>query len=211
MGAALGKPYSVLFHEITVLHLFWKEYLELFGTNDKRIERLNRSAPGFFQMLQEQLFEANMAHLARLTDSASTFGKDNLSVRSLPDLVSDQKLKNDLLVLVEKVKQRTAFCRDWRNRRFAHHDLLLATQDARAKPLEDATKEKFADALQALSDLMNAIERFYYRGSCSFRDVAAHNGACTLLYMLGHGIRGRDEMLEKINKGDFSAAGPENV
>jgi hypothetical protein len=48
MGEALGKQYTALNNEMALLHLYWKEYLELFGTNDKRIERLNQAAPGFF-------------------------------------------------------------------------------------------------------------------------------------------------------------------
>jgi hypothetical protein len=41
MGEALGKQYSALCHEVTILHLYWKEYTELFSTNQKRIDRLN--------------------------------------------------------------------------------------------------------------------------------------------------------------------------
>jgi hypothetical protein len=126
MGEALGKQYSALFHQITALHLYWNEFMELFGTNDARIKRLNQTAPGFFQMLQEQQFETNMSHMARLTDSPKSMGKENLTVRSLPDLVTDQGLKDKLTAQVDEVRQKTKFCRDWRNRRFAHHDLKLA-------------------------------------------------------------------------------------
>ena len=174
MGENLGKQYTALFHEVAALHLYWKEFIELFGTNDKRIERLNKAAPSFFRMLQEQQFETNMSHLARLTDSPRSVGKPNLTVRSLPDLVSDSGLRDQLLTHIDEVKRKTAFCRDWRNRRFAHHDLLLATRHAQAKPLEAATKEKFAEALRAISDLLNAMERFYHRGSCDFGAIAAH-------------------------------------
>jgi len=212
MGDELGQQYSVMFHEVTVLHLYWKEFIELFGTNDKRIERLNKSAPGFFQMLQEQQFETNMLHLARITDSPKSAGKQNLTVCSLPSLVNDQELKNQLIPLIEDVKMKTKFCRAWRNRRFAHHDLMLATQDGRALPLPSATKESFYAALRALSDLLNVMERFYFKNVCSFADIAAHNGAATLLFILGFGVMGREQMLEKFNKGDFSALGtPENI
>lgn len=46
-GEALGKPYTALFHEVASLHLYWKEFIELFGTNDARIKRLNQAAPNF--------------------------------------------------------------------------------------------------------------------------------------------------------------------
>src|SRR5205085_9280061 len=142
MGEALGRQYTALFFEFASLNLYWKEFLELFATNDKRIARLNQAAPQFFMMLQEQQFETNMSHLARLTDSPKSVGKENLTVRNLPDLVTDAGLKAELEKHVDDIKKKTEFCRDWRNRRFAHHDLLLATQDSRTKPLESATKEK---------------------------------------------------------------------
>jgi hypothetical protein len=119
MGEDLGTQYTALFQELAALYLYWNEFMELFGTNDKRIERLNKSAPGFFQMLQEQQFETNMSHLARITDSSATGGKQNLTVRSLPELVGDPALKAELLTHVDFVKEKTAFCRDWRNR-FRH-------------------------------------------------------------------------------------------
>ena len=163
-------------------------------------------------MLQEQQFETNVLHLARLTDSPETGKKLNLTVCNLPNLVPDEDLKKQLSALVEDVRQKTAFCRDWRNRRFAHRDLMLAMQDGGAKPLPAATKEKFFEALQAVSDLLNLMERFYFKGGCSFADVAPHNGAATLLFILGFGVMGRERIKEKIAKGDFTTFDtPENI
>ena len=212
MGEALGRQYTALFFEFASLNLYWKEFLELFATSDKRIARLNQAAPQFFMMLQEQQFETNMSHLARLTDSPKSVGKENLTVRNLPDLVTDPGLKAELEKHVEDIKKKTEFCRDWRNRRFAHHDLLLATQDSRATPLESATKENIIEALKAISDTLNVMERFYYKGGCSFEDIAAHNGANTLLYILGFGVMGREKMVERITRGDFNGDDtPENI
>jgi hypothetical protein len=211
MGEELGTQYTVLFQEFAALHLYWKEFLELFGTNEKRIDRLNQAAPNFFRMLKDQQFETNMLHLARLTDSSKSAGKMNLTVRNLPDLVSNDVLRQRLAELVEDVKRKTEFCRDWRHRQFAHRDLMLATQDGRATPLASATKQHITIALRAVSDLLNEMERFYFRGACSFEDIAAHNGAATLLYILGFGVMGRERMVEKIKKGDFSGDTPENI
>ena len=122
MGEALGKQYTVLFREVSALHLYWKEFLQLFGPNQKRIDRLNQTAPGFFRMLKMQQFETNMLHLARFTDKSTTAGKTNLTVLNLPSLVADAGLKDELAHLVEEAKKRTEFCRDWRNREFAHQE-----------------------------------------------------------------------------------------
>ena len=212
MGDEFGKQYTELTQEFTTLYLYWKEFLELFGTNDKRIDRLNRATPGFFRMLQDQQFETNMLRLARLTDSPKSLGKLNLTVCSLPELVPDQCLKAQLIILVGEVKRKTEFCRDWRNRRFAHRDLMLAMQDGRATPLAAVPKENFFEALRALSDLFNAIEHFYFRNFCRFEDIIPFKGAATLLYVLGFGVKQRDRMQEEIAKGNFATIeGPESV
>ncbi len=212
MGDVLGKQYSVLFYEVTVIHLYWKEFLQLFGTNDKRIDRLNRSTPGFFRMVQEQQYETNIMHIARLTDAPMSVGKDNLTVMNLPNLVLDASLKSQLTALVQYAKDKSAFARDWRNRRFAHHDLLLAIQDGRAIPLQRAKKEEVNEALAALDEVLNAIEGHYYRGFCDFDAIAAHKGVATLIFTLGFGVKAREEMEAKIASGRFDELGtPENI
>lgn len=212
MGEELGKQHTALMHEVTALHLYWKEFLELFGTNDKRIERLNRSAPGFFRMLQEQQFETNMMHIARLTDSPKSVGKDNLTLLNLPYLVTDAVLKAQLVTLVEDAKNKCAFAREWRNRRFAHHDLLLAIQDGKAVPLQTASKENVNAAIAALANVLNVLERHYNKGGCDFAAIAPHKGAATLLFTLGFGVKAREEMEAKIANGKFDDLGtPESI
>lgn len=201
MGEDLGKQYSALNQEVTILHLYWKEYTELFGTNQKRIDRLNQSAPGLFRMLQDELFQTNVLHIARLTDPPKSVGKDNLTLRNLPLLVSDINLKNQLTGLLALAEQKTTFCRDWRNRRFAHYDLALATDGNKASPLETVNKDKVNEALASLADVLNAVERHYFKGGTSFDAIAAHNGAATLLYLLGDGLKEKSERAERIKNG----------
>jgi len=212
MGEPLGRPYTVLFHEVSALHLYWKEFLELFGTNEKRIERLNRSAPGFFRMLQEQQFETNMLHIARLTDSPKSVGKENLTIRMLPHLITDALFKQAVSGLVEEARKKTEFCREWRNQRFAHHDLMLAINDGEARQLPSASKVKVNAALASLSDVLNTFERHYFKNVCDFASIAPHLGVGTLLFTLGFGVKAREEMEAKIKAGKFDDLGqPENI
>jgi hypothetical protein len=114
MGEAAGKQYSLLNNEVAVLHLYWKEYIELFGTNQKRVDRLNQTAPGFFRMLQTELFQTNILHLARLTDPPKTGKKENLSLHKLPELVTDVGLKKtltDLLAIVTRNTECQSACK----------------------------------------------------------------------------------------------------
>ena len=149
-------------------------------------------------MVQDQQFESNMLHLARLTDPPRTGKKKNLTVCNLPELLEDGALKQELSALLEVVKRKTEFCRDWRNRHFAHRDLALALQDGKANPLEQVTKEMFFEALRAVSDLLNAVERFFFRGGCSFESIAPHEGVGTLLWVLGFGVRERERLPERM-------------
>jgi hypothetical protein len=86
--------------------------------------------------------------------------------------------------------------------RFAHHDLALAT-DASATPLETANKEKFNEALKALADVVNAVEGHYFRNFTSFEHIAGHNGAATLLHVLGDGVKAKERRQKTIADGKF--------
>jgi hypothetical protein len=204
MGEEAGTQYSLLNNEVAILHLYWKEYVELFSTNQKRIDRLNQTAPGFFRMLQTELFQTNMLHLVRLTDPSKTGKKENLSLQNLPELVTDAGLKKTLTDLLAVVTTKTEFARDWRNRRFAHYDLALATS-ASAIPLETADKEKFNEALKAMADVINVIEAYFFRNFTSFDHIAGNAGAATLLYVLGDGVQAKERRQKAIADGKFDA------
>jgi len=200
MGEALGKQYSALCHEVTILHLYWKEYTEVFGTNQKRIDRLNQSAAGFFRMLQDELLSTNVLHIARLTDPPKSVGKQNLTIRNLSELVAHATLNNRLTELLKVVDDKIAFCRDWRHRRFGHYDLDLAINE-KAKPLKQGSREQITAALKAIADVLNAVELHFFRGGTSFDAVHMPNGAVTLLYLLGDGLKVKSERAERIKSG----------
>jgi hypothetical protein len=68
MGQPLGEVYSALWQAVTIIFVYWKDYVELFGTKRKRIDILNQAAPQFFRMLQDELWGMSLLHIARLTD-----------------------------------------------------------------------------------------------------------------------------------------------
>lgn len=205
MGENFGRQYSLLNREVTILHAYWKEYQALFGTNQKRIDRLNQAAPLFFSMLQNELLQTNMLHIARLTDPPNSgVGKENLTVQNLPGLVSDAGFKMTLTDLLSVAVEKTQYCRDWRNRLFAHQDLALAMGVEKVAALEATNKEKFKEALKSIADVMNSIEQHYFNGGTSFDDVAVHNGAETLLTVLGDGLKQRARREKMIADGKLN-------
>jgi hypothetical protein len=201
MGEALGKEYTILCHEVTILNLYWNEYKELFSGGQKRIDRMNESAPGFFHMLQNELFLANVLHICRLTDPPKSVGKSNLTICRLPELTSDVALQGALMPLLKVADDKTAFARDWRNRRFGHYDLGLALGDA-VEPLAQATRAETTEAISAIAAVLNAVEFHYFRGGTSFDFVQMPRGALTLLYLLGDGLKQKAERGERLKKGE---------
>ncbi|MCP3447208.1 hypothetical protein [Bradyrhizobium sp. CCGUVB14] len=202
MGVALGSQYSALWQELAVLHLYWAEYKELFGTKPSRIDLMNQAAPAFFHMLQEELWDNRLMHLARITDSPKSVGKDNLTIRNLPGLIDDAALKTKVTALVGTALDATKFCRDWRNRHIGHLDLALAT-GAPATPLAMASRRQVNEALKAITDVMNALDAHYFDSETAYDRPVRINGALEFLHVLNDGIKTRDERDKRVEAGEY--------
>ena len=53
----LGLVYNAFYNKCVLLHVKWRQYLELFGTKPERLDLLNRSAPGFFRIVQDTFLD----------------------------------------------------------------------------------------------------------------------------------------------------------
>lgn len=203
MGEPLGELYSALWQSVAVIHLYWKDYVELFGTKPERIALLNQTAPSLFHMLQGELWEMSLLHLARLTDPAISPGKGertNLTVQGLPPLITDAALKEKVAKLVTEAISVTEFCRDWRNRRIAHRDLKLALEQP-TTPLADGSRAQVKEVLEALTAVLNALAGHYFQSETRFDIGARVGGATSLLYILGIGVRERDARGKRLEAG----------
>jgi hypothetical protein len=124
MGDELGALYSALCQELAIAHLYWHEYVELFGAKPERVDVINKAAPAFFRLLQDELWEMSLLYLARLIDASHTFrqeDKSNLSIQALLPPTRDHiELNSKVSNLIQIAIGLTKFARDWRNRRIAH-------------------------------------------------------------------------------------------
>lgn len=199
MGAQLGALYSALWQELAGLHFKWREYLELYGTKESRVALLNAAAPYFFRLVEDAFWENILLHLCRLTDPPSTSGRGNLTVSRITPLVAPA-ISPNIAALVSAAQAKTEFCRDWRNRHIAHADFDLALKEG-AKPLKTASRADVEAALQALRDVLNAIEVFYLKQSTGFDLAAVTDGAEELLYVLDDGVKARKAREERLQTG----------
>lgn len=192
MGPDLGPFYSLLVNECSLLHLEWAEYRVLFGTKPERVALLNEAAPTFFFQLQNLMWEGIVLHIARLMDPPNSGeNKENVTLRKLPELV-DSAFRYKIDILLKVAQEKCAFSQDWRNRHIAHRDLSLA-RDGNAKPLETASRISVESALEAVADVLNAVEYQYQdNGIVAYRHaIEPLGGATALLQVLGDGLDAR--------------------
>lgn len=203
MGEPLGALYSALWQAVATIHFHWNEYVELFGTKPERITLLNRTAPSFFRMLQDELWENSLLHLARLTDPANSQGKSdrsNLTIQAIPALIADARLKDDVNKLIAEAIEHTKFCRGWRDRHIAHRDLKLALGQP-TTPLPEGSRAQVKTALKAITDVLNALEGHYFQSETRFDLGGPLGGAISLLYVLDDGVRAEDARQKRLEEG----------
>lgn len=204
MGEELGSLYNALWNELAWLYLKWGEYVELFGTKPSRIELINKVAWHFFRIVEDSLWEGSLLHIARLTDPPKSVGKENLTILRLPDLITDERLKERLSKLIDVAVEKAGFCRDWRHRLIAHKDLGLAMQIG-AEPLKPASRAKVKEALSAMSEVLNATSSHYMDSKTMFEEGGGSWGALSLLYVLDDGIRADEKRKERLKAGIYRA------
>lgn len=201
LGNNLGSLFNELENELASLYMKWEEYVELFGKTPSRIDLLNQSAPVFFKIVQDSLWEDILLHLARLTDPPKSAGKDNLTLRCLPSLV-DVKIMETITNQIIDAEEKTNFCRDWRNRHIAHRDLKLVI-DKHAEPLKPASRAKVKDALESFTKILNTISEYYMKSIIAFDSIIGSGGAEELLYVLDDGIKVDVERRKRIEAGKY--------
>ncbi len=192
MGRELGSIFYALYKEVVWVHAKWKEYRELYGTNGDRIKLLNRTAGFFFKIVQDSLWEDVLMHIARITDPPKSFGKHNLTVQLLPELISEKELLSEVNELAKNCVDKSAFAREHRNKRLAHRDLIHATEPS-AAPLNGISRAHVEEMLEALRSIMNKIDGHYRDTEVAYDHFIAHSGGEALYFSLKRAEEAKNE------------------
>ncbi len=160
LGEEFGQVYNRLYREIMFIHCKWSEFETLFGEGMKPIETMNKLAPLFFYIIQNNLFDDVILSICRITDPIKSTGKYNLTFRLIPEYV-DEAIRPTITEQVENIIVDSSFCRDRRNRLISHLDRDLALNRT-AKPLEPANRNKVNNLLKRFQELIDTIEGHYY-------------------------------------------------
>jgi hypothetical protein len=200
MGDVLGRQYSSLWQEVAMLHVRWAHYVELYGTKPERVELLNAVAPLLARIIEDDLWEAMLLHIGRLTDPPRSAGKANLTLRNLPDLIDGSSTKAAVEAAIQDVIDCSGFCRDLRNRHIAHRDLALALNQP-AVPLSLGSQADMKAVLKAITAVLNVVEH-HYKDSRSIFDIPTQgHDSLALLRVLDDGQKVRQGRRQRLLDG----------
>ena len=187
LGRSAGTIYNEVWNELGLIHLKWSQFAELFAKGEVRIDLMNRSAPTFFRVISDIMWEDLLLHMARLTDPVGSGSRRNLSVRALQESLSDDQLRDRIEPLIQGAELKCGFARDWRNRHIAHRDFDLAVREG-ARPLEAAGLQSVREGLAALAAVFQAIQRSVFGSDIRFEPFLHSGGAVDLLYVIYEGV-----------------------
>jgi hypothetical protein len=209
MGPELGPIFYALYNELSWLHIRWRQYLQLFGEKPSRVDLLNGAAGLFFRDVQDALWEDTLLHVSRITDRPETGGRQNLTIQRLPALLTDPAFAAEVQTLVDNAVSRSAFARDWRNRRIAHSDLALAIKEG-AKPLAGGSRSTVVEALDTIGAVLNRLEQHFRQSTVFFEGFGHPGDGEALLYVIRDGLEAEDARRKrlqdgKLGPGDFDS------
>lgn len=126
LGSDFGEYYYYLNQSVFGLVGIWDVYRAFFGTNEERVELLNR-ASGFVALtIQDSLHERVILGICQMTDPSASQGRKNLTLQALPPYIADPNRRDEVSALVAQAVSATGFARDLRNKLIAHSDFSAA-------------------------------------------------------------------------------------
>lgn len=184
MGQELGSSFFALHRKLVELHVLWQQYRQLYGSDPETVLLLNRTAGLFFKVVQDELWDSVLLGISRMTDSQSTGKRRNLTLQSLPSLISDSILRSEIEKLCDKARTEASFAREHRNRRIAHqdHDYL---SDSCANPLSGISRKRVESMLAALRAVMNRVNLHFFDSTTMYETFVDEAGARLLVHKLG--------------------------
>ena len=203
LGDRVGPIYTTLYNEVACLHVKWRQYEQLFGASESRVELLNRCAPLAWSVLQQALWNDTLLHLCRLTDPIGQPDRQRLSLRLFSEHLTQEPLKARFAQALDLAIERTAFARDHRNRRIAHSDAQLGLTD-NATPLTGASRELVNEALASLATALNIVEEVVFGSQTAFAFGGELGGANNPLHVIRDGLEAEDARRARLSAGTFT-------
>lgn len=183
MGQELGTSFYELYQKLVELHVIWQQYRQLFGGDPETVHLLNRTSGLFFKIVQDELWDSVLLGVSRMTDPPTTGKKKNLTIQSLPPLISDTKLQREVQDLCDKALVAAEFAREHRNKRIAHQDHDYFS-NRNSGPLGGISRALVEEMLAALRAVLNRLDLNFRDSTVLYEDFVDESGARLLVQKL---------------------------
>ena len=183
MGDELGASFYELYRKLVELHVLWQQYRQLFGSDPETVQLLNRTAGLFFKVVQDEIWDSVLLGVSRMTDPPATGRNKNLTIHSLPALVSDHVLSQKVQDLCAVAVTAAEFAREHRNKRIAHQDHNYLSNRS-SNPLSGISRERVEAMLDALRAVMNRLDNHFRDSTVMYQDFVDDTGARLLVHKL---------------------------
>jgi hypothetical protein len=191
MGQSLGTTLHHLVQDLAHLHLKWNEYVALFGHSADRVDVLNRSAPLFFRIVQDALWDDVLLGICRLVDD----DRRTLSVLRLKALVRPE-LRPTVASLVASAIAASKFALKVRNVDIAHRNADVATK---AAPLPPSSRADVKSALAAIDAVIDFVDHAYTEDEPRWWDhIHAAGGADAIIWWVERALKAEEEDVARL-------------
>jgi len=187
--AGTGELAHWLWSDITHLHMNWRNYRQLFGTDQETVDLLNTIAFSYFSMTERTLRQDTLMRICRITDppfSDRAQKRPNASLRQLLLQTSTSlpaELRTEVESSLQVLDELSRPIRDLRNKRFAHSDLDEVLQ-LKIEPLPGIRRQQVEDVLARIREAYALLEGHFLNSTTAFEHVVHTNDAKKLIYHL---------------------------
>jgi hypothetical protein len=183
MGQELGASFYELYRKLVELHVLWQQYRQLFGDDPDTVHLLNRTSGLFFKIVQDELWDSVLLGVSRMTDPPATGKNKNLTIQSLPPLITDSTLQIEARELCDRALAAAEFAREHRNKRIAHQDHNYLSNRS-SSPLSGISRTLVEEMLAALRAVLNRLDRHFRDSTVMYEDFVDESGARLLVHKL---------------------------
>ena len=202
ISADLERFYNKLDDELTVLHLKWNTFEQLFNRNEDRIEILNQTAPQFFVLVQNILISDLQLSICKLTEKHEKGGNKNLSLQVLIKNLSSehQDLGKELATIFTELREQTKGFRDSRNKVIGHLDFDVFKRK-KVPELTSFKIDEIEKTLELSRDFMNQFSSHFFDSHTYYEEPMSMGDGDALIENLKRALR--HEELIKNKKIEF--------
>jgi hypothetical protein len=159
LGGEFGDYFFYLNQSVFGLVGIWDVYRSFFGTNEQRVDLLNRASGYVTRIIQDSLHERVILGICQVTDRKISMGRKNLTVHGLPDFIVDAGFRDEVTSMIESATAATSFARDLRDKLIAHSD-LAATMGS--YQVEHSSRERIVLAIRSIIKPLRHIHTRYF-------------------------------------------------